>query len=1049
MLTKALRALEAAGRAFDRPFEVEFKVKETRAVSFLRAQEKPENPLVSRLDDVKTMLSGPDITGITVVVPEAGADEHLLPLAQAIRDEADRLNGDSGGAWLIDYDATARPGGVDHRGGFDLFDGVAPTLSDVGRSGELVFCFEWAESSPNGQGRDAWTDAAGSALVAILSRLELVDPNAPERTPEIHFIGHGAGSMVVSQAVGRLGWLDIGVDHVTYLDPHDFSQDGLADDAEFTTSYQPEDGNLWTAYGASVWDNVAFTDVYYQTAGRGGTAEGRPIPGAYNLLINSYLPSTPVTGHEDHDSVWEDFYRFTVYSPTNGGSSTTGYGYSRIVGGEAERPAPTFFANLAAQVPPDQCHEHSPPELVSTMAGTPNIEVLATLGLSEKDVTYSTRQASWDYLEVVNGNFDAIPNYDGVAQPGWNHFAGGGGGEILRGDGEPGAGPGGDGPYKQLRLFGQDGSLRSTNYLLIPHEATHLVFSLYVVNHDDDDVLQVKLNDRLLGAPISLSEGASDPRCSEGVCRLALPPGIGGAVTTLEFSVFDELGTNTTDRTIDGRPVASLSDVTADLRIDDIAFLSENTAHRALGRTGDVIPIQLNSEGLTKDSGDGLRMFLITEGGQTLLTQQKVGDGHYRYNDPNPLPGQSHVIGDIVGFEWITPNQAPCLYFIPAAWGPFDYQKGSYLGFEGTVRGSFTLADHSELVFDVSVFPGYTITDAHSPLSRCPVGNEDNVIGRISLQNRLRYFGFVGKDGNPLEVDGSLGTNTQWAIALFNSVVRGPTAKGQMDKPASALTATGKKFINASNAPRWIAMPEGGTGWTNIELLEEKKGAHWGTSWMLEVINKAGQLNLSGKDLEVDDVSGRTGKTSGHTSHQIGLDLDIDLPGDDIEGDVPFYLTHLTPGGVRYVAAKNEAAAEGKYVVVWDPNQRLYRPEPLTGDLSNAVLHKKGPNTDEKCYAWENKDVLTKIRRLIVDIPQLKYVAKQVKSFRDQVHASTRSGATVEYVFYNDPRLYNDEPDATNAVRYWDGHGAHLHIRIKTPPVAQGMCRFRAQLEHF
>ncbi len=89
----------------------------------------------------------------------------------------------------------------------------------------------------------------------------------------LHFIGHSFGTGVTSEAVERLAAFSIPVDQVTYLDPHDFDESGIPIDG---------DQRLFTlgkpaGYGATVWDNVAFTDVYYQTL-QTSDPEGRPIP---------------------------------------------------------------------------------------------------------------------------------------------------------------------------------------------------------------------------------------------------------------------------------------------------------------------------------------------------------------------------------------------------------------------------------------------------------------------------------------------------------------------------------------------------------------------------------------------------------------------------------------------------------------------------------------------------------------------------------------------------------------------------------------------------
>ena len=156
-----------------------------------------------------------------------------------------------------------------------------------------------------GQWRTITSYAGGNSHIANVSPDWTPNPNASSsyaisKTPPLHFIGHGSGAVVVSEAVERLGAVGVPVDEVTYLDPHDFTQTGNPLDL-LTPS---ENLASPAGYGAAVWQNVSFADVYYQTLGRSGelfdmaglsssalVQSGRPIPGAYNELVNSALPS--------------------------------------------------------------------------------------------------------------------------------------------------------------------------------------------------------------------------------------------------------------------------------------------------------------------------------------------------------------------------------------------------------------------------------------------------------------------------------------------------------------------------------------------------------------------------------------------------------------------------------------------------------------------------------------------------------------------------------------------------------------------------------------
>ena len=162
------------------------------------------------------------------------------------------------------------------------------------------------------------------------------------QTPDLHIIGQGSGAIVASEAIERLAAYQIAVDHLTYLDPHDFDQ-GLVTDASTTTDFAGQPGG----YGAVVWDNVDFADVYYQTRGANNSTdqvtdtlvpEGRPIPGAVNYWIGpgglNYLPDPAHNAHPadykshnvlgDHRYLWEGFYLSTITGLSPQGNAAAG-----------------------------------------------------------------------------------------------------------------------------------------------------------------------------------------------------------------------------------------------------------------------------------------------------------------------------------------------------------------------------------------------------------------------------------------------------------------------------------------------------------------------------------------------------------------------------------------------------------------------------------------------------------------------------------------------------------------------------------------------------
>jgi hypothetical protein len=296
-------------------------------------------------DSTSTFLSN-KVSGVTVITHgfqiggAAGGTggDSLMPLALAIKNQ---LAQSGQQAWLLDYDLQDEgvTAGFDrYVNGFDLSDSFLPE-DDNAAPGELILLFDWAAES--NETSDGWGNAAGDALFSLLVNLNVVDPllGAASDLP-IHFIAHSFGTAVTSSAIERLAAFDIPVDHVTYLDPHDFVQGGLFfdSDQELYKLGRPD------GYGATVWDNVGFADVYYQTRGNAGAFEsfvplGRPIPGAYNYwmteqvfdmgngkwfggdlpLDNDAIPlldddndyaSLNVGG--DHSLVWQSLYLSTI-----------------------------------------------------------------------------------------------------------------------------------------------------------------------------------------------------------------------------------------------------------------------------------------------------------------------------------------------------------------------------------------------------------------------------------------------------------------------------------------------------------------------------------------------------------------------------------------------------------------------------------------------------------------------------------------------------------------------------------------------------------------
>jgi hypothetical protein len=477
------------------------------------------------LEDIATRLSNQTVTGVTVITHGFQYDipilddelgDSLMPLAEAIRNKA--------GGWVLDYDVP----GDGEDGFFDTCtsDCGEPAPGEAGKS-ELVLLFDWAPES--NELADGWGEAAGDALFAMLVGLGLIDPAASEHIP-LHFIGHSFGTAVTSEAVERLARLGVPVDHVTYLDPHDFDQENIpvVDESQrlFDLGKPP-------CYGASVWNNVAFADVYYQTKiSEPLDPEGRPIPGAYSKLTNNLIPTFEFS---PHSYVWECFYRGTVMGQNPDGCnapvqridySQTGYAFSRIKN-TALRPTPNFYST-------EQDHFHSEPTIVHPTSGLPNESGLSNLGLTVGQITQGRWESAWNPLTIINGNFENL-NFvvelcealGTCPQPGWTHHGGGGSGHFLEDHTI----------YLELDLI--FGSTRTHNWFYIPPDATHLQFDLWRVDGPltTIDRLEVQLGEQTLDPYYELRENDAFEDAGFINRKIEIPTNLRGQVTTLTFKI--------------------------------------------------------------------------------------------------------------------------------------------------------------------------------------------------------------------------------------------------------------------------------------------------------------------------------------------------------------------------------------------------------------------------------------------------------------------------------------------------------------------------------
>ncbi|MEZ6120462.1 MAG: hypothetical protein R3C28_28345 [Pirellulaceae bacterium] len=248
-------------------------------------------------DKLRPYLSS--IEGLTVIThgfQPTNTGDSLSSLSHAVYSRADSHAAKHVGrdAWLLDYDIRSES----NLAGFDIDlsendDGKNNGSILDGIPSEIIIQFDWAEES--NELSSGWGEAAGDALFSLITGLGLVNPAEPSIAPALHFIAHSFGSAVTSEAIERLSFYDVPVDQVTLLDPHDFDESGIPVDEdqrlfELGQPQQTPDGTpLTEGYGATVWDNVAFADVYYQTRPIPFIPEGRPLP-AHSIPTSTIIP---------------------------------------------------------------------------------------------------------------------------------------------------------------------------------------------------------------------------------------------------------------------------------------------------------------------------------------------------------------------------------------------------------------------------------------------------------------------------------------------------------------------------------------------------------------------------------------------------------------------------------------------------------------------------------------------------------------------------------------------------------------------------------------
>jgi hypothetical protein len=205
------------------------------------------------------------------------------------------------------------------------------------------------------------------------------------------------------------------------------------------------------------------------------------------------------------------------------------------------------------------------------------------------------------------------------------------------------------------------------------------------------------------------------------------------------------------------------------------------------------------------------------------------------------------------------------------------------------------------------------------------VNNSDDV---RAVKTRLIELGFDWLGGeNQIELVDQLTIKT---IRLFQTIKEGLntiSGDGRVDVNGDTL-----KWLQASNAPRWLMMPAGSIaqGFVNTEVADHSDHHDFGTDWLAVTLRAAGaryradfmNLHPIAPPLSINDTSlPRGGFTATHATHQSGLASDIRLPRKDggVGGGTTVGHTTYDRSAMRAVLEAFQAQPLAKRALLNDP----------------------------------------------------------------------------------------------------------------------------------
>ncbi len=298
-----------------------------------------------------------------------------------------------------------------------------------------------------------------------------------------------------------------------------------------------------------------------------------------------------------------------------------------------------------------------------------------------------------------------------------------------------------------------------------------------------------------------------------------------------------------------------------------------------------------------------------------------------------------------------------------------------------------------------------------------------------SLQQRLRYLGFPGSDGNPLAISGTLDDATRWAIGLFNDSVTASSTRNQFQSEIR------RDWINDPRAPHWVKLqaypgqldfrpPAGndlsyGTSWANALIQNAAPRVH-------VIAGFPGSQLLLVRGAALAGGPATTSSGTAPSAFDAGARLLFDTESTDGIANPAFATVVL--GGVRFVSGPNGSIVFLKSTGLdpANPASSFEAHVPSAGEsLDRAVRLFEPSLASQGLSAWNNRPVLAGIAQFLQDNKEgnpyfLSIVRDQIKALL-QASAPGTAGRILT-VYYNDPRTWAKTANpATEADWLGDG----------------------------